>query len=189
MAESTSQTGGLVGKLRIVGIAATVVAALGLVGFSKFMAAKVDENWVTFTNSLDTPGDVIVDGKSQGALQPRAELRVKLDGGSHTVAFQSGGKTVEEGKIDINKKGYHALYNVGGKPGLAMVTMQYGNTSLENSVAPIPEGQRLIEVPMTFQKINDPFPESLTTNGNMSSTARTNVCRIDKDKVGCPGWE
>jgi hypothetical protein len=167
-----------------------VVVAVGAIGFSKFMSAKVDENWITFTNSLETAGELLVDGKSQGSLQPGAELRMEMEQGSHTVAFTNGGKTVEEGKLDINKKAYHAVYNVGGKPGLALVTVHYGDSSRENTVNPIPEGQRVIEVPMTFQKINDAFPESLTTHTNVNSTSMTNVCRVDMEKqsVGCPGW-
>ncbi len=186
---NTSQSANPFSKLRMLGIGGSVLVALGIVVFSKFMAAKVDENWVTFTNSLDTAGELLVDGESHGPLAPGAELRLEMEGGSHTVALTSGDKTLDEGKLDINKKSYHAVYNVGGKPGLALVTMQYGNTSLDNSVSPIPEGQRVIEVPMTFQKINDEFPESLTTRGSIDRTALTNVCRIDGEKVGCPGWE
>ena len=177
-------------KLRMAGIAGSVVVALGALGFSKFMASKVDENWVTFTNSLDKAGELLVDGESKGSLQPGAELRMEMEGGSHTVAFKDGGNIVDEGKIDITKKSYHAVYNVGAKPGLALVTVHYGDTSLENSVSPIPEGQHVIEVPMTFKKIDDAFPETLTTNANIDQTALTNVCRVDAEKqtVGCPGF-
>jgi hypothetical protein len=178
-------------KFKLAGIAGSVVLMIAVLGFSRYMAAAVDENWVTFTNGLETVGDLMVDGKTQGSLQPGAELRVELEGGSHTVAFTKDGKTLDEGKVDINKKGYHAVYNVGGTPGLALVTVHYGDTSLENAVSPIPSGQRVIEVPMTFKKINDTFPESLTTNANQNQTSLTNVCRVDVEKqtVGCPGWE
>jgi hypothetical protein len=154
------------------------------------MAGQVDENWVTFTNSLESVGELVLDGKTQGSLQPGGELRVEVEGGSHTVTFTNHGKTLDEGKLDVDKKGYHAVYNVGGKPGLALVTVHYGDSSRENTVNPIPDGQRVIEVPMTFKKIDDAFPDSLTTNTNMDQMALTNVCRVDVEKqtVGCPGW-
>jgi hypothetical protein len=179
----------LLQKYRLLGFAGTAVLALGAIGFSKFMASKADENWVTFSNSLETAGDLLVDGKSQGSLAPGAELRLVMEGGAHSVKLTSGDKTLDEGQLDINKKSYHAVYNVGGKPGLALVTVQYGNSAIENSLSPIPEGQRVIEVPMTFTKINDEFPDSLTTRGSVDRTALTNVCRVEGEKVGCPGWE
>lgn len=182
---------GAFSKMRILGIAGAGIAMVAAIGFSKYMAAKVDENWVTFTNGLDTVGELMIDGKTQGQLQPGAELRLEMQPGSHTVQLTNAGKTLDEGKIDVKDKSYHAVYNVGGKAGLALVTVHYGDTSHENSVSPIPEGQRVIEVPMTFKKINDTFPESLTTNTNVNSTSLTNVCRVDLEKqtVGCPGWE
>jgi hypothetical protein len=163
---------------------------VGALGFSRFMAGQVDENWVTFTNSLESVGELVLDGKTQGSLQPGGELRVEVEGRSHTVTFTNDGKTLDEGKLDVDKKGYHAVYNVGGKPGLALVTVHYGDSSRENTVNPIPDGQRVIEVPMTFKKIDDAFPDSLTTNTNMDQMALTNVCRVDVEKqtVGCPGW-
>jgi len=188
--QQTHAPGSPFSKTRMLGMGAAGVVMVGALAFSRFMAAKVDENWVTFTNSLDQAGELMVDGKSQGPLQPGAELRIEMEQGSHTVALTGGGKTLDEGKLDINKKSYHAVYNVGGKPGLALVTVHYGDSSRENTVNPIPDGQRVIEVPMTFKKINDAFPESLTTNTNMNEMALTNVCRVDMEKqsVGCPGW-
>lgn len=187
----TNTSVGPFSKTRILAIAGGGLAMVAALGFSKFMAAKVDENWVTFTNSLDTVGELMVDGKSQGQLQPGAELRLEMEAGSHTVTLTNGGQTLDEGKLDVKDKAYHAVYNVGGKPGLALVTVHYGDSSRENTVNPIPSGQRVIEVPMTFKKINDVFPESLTTHANVNSTSLTNVCRVDVEKqtVGCPGWE
>lgn len=177
-------------KLRILSFVGAGVTMVGAIGFSRYMAAKVDENYVTFTNSLDTAGELSVDGEAKGSLAPGADVRLELEGGSHTVKFANAGQTLDEGKFDISKNGYHAVYNLGGKPGLAMVTVHYGDTSFKNSINPIPEGQRLTEVPMTFKKINDEFPETLTTHANMSGTSLTNVCRVDAEKqtVGCPGW-
>jgi hypothetical protein len=182
---------GAFSKTRILGIAGGGLALVAVLVFTRFMSASLDENWVTFTNGLDTVGELMVDGKTQGQLQPGAELRLEMESGSHTVTLTNAGKTLDEGKLDVKDKSYHAVYNVGGKPGLALVTVHYGDSSRENTVNPIPDGQRVIEVPMTFKKINDVFPETLTTNTNVNSTSLTNVCRVDVEKqtVGCPGWE
>ncbi len=183
--------GGPFGKLKIAGMVAGGVAMLGLVAWSNYLAGRAEANVVTFTNSLDTAGELTVGGESHGTLQPRAELRVELDQGSYPVKFTSGGKSLDEGNINIDRDSYHALYNVGGKPGLALVTMQYGSGIAKNSVDPIPEGQRVTQVPPTFKKIDDEFPEVLSTHRAIKSTALTNVCRVDmkKETVGCPGWE
>jgi len=87
--------------------------------------------------------------------------------------------------------GYRAVYNLGGKKGLAVVTKYYGGT-FEDSVVPVAEGTRLVEVPaaQSLDRIDDGFPDSITVPKHQSYGTLVRVCHVDEAKgtVGCPGW-
>jgi len=176
--------------------AGTGLFILGLLGFSALMMRKSMTNVVVFENSLDTAGELSLDGKSYGTIAPKQHVRVELEAKSYALSFSAGGKKLDEGTLAVPDKtkdmtGYRAVYNLGGKKGLAVVTKIYGGGSLKDSVRVVEEGKRVIEVPYaTLDKIDDSFPDTITVNKNAKFGSIVRVCHVDeaKDSVGCPGW-
>jgi len=103
---------------------------------------------------------------------------------------------LDEGTVLVPKKGafgYRALYNLGGKTGIAVVTKYYGkDAAFSDKVDAVPEGKRLVELPDTsvLKDVDEPFPPSIRTTKNAMSPSVTRVCHVDaKTKsVGCPGY-
>jgi hypothetical protein len=181
-------------KLKLGGLGVVVVVGLG---FAAFMHFKANKNVVLFENSFDQPGELLLNGKSYGSLGPHQHVRLELDGGTHVVSWNSGGKKVDDGSIDVKSSkgglgdvGYRAVYNIGGKKGLAVVTKFYGG-SMKDSVSPMPEGKRVVETPyVELTKVDDVFPESVTVRKGQTFGTVTRVCHVDEEKetVGCAGW-
>src|SRR5690606_23010981 len=179
-------------KLKFVG---TAVVVLGLAGWSFFLMRQAQSNIVLFENSLDVPGELNVGGKSYGSIAPRQALRLELDSGNHEVSFTANGTKLDGGTLTVpkgnNTIGYRAVYNIGGKKGLAVVTKYYGG-SFEDRVAPVAEGTRVVEVPgaQALDRIDDSFPDTITVPKHASFGTVVRVCHIDEAKgtVGCPGW-
>ncbi|MFZ5895627.1 MAG: hypothetical protein ACOY0T_31510 [Myxococcota bacterium] len=174
----------------------TALFIVGMLGFSALMMKKAQANIVLFENSLDSPGELTLNGKSYGNIAPRQHIRVELDAGSYTLAFAGSGKALDEGKLVVpdNSKqawGYRAVYNLGGRKGLGVATKFYGG-NMKDGVVPAKEGQRVIEVPgaQTLDRIDDTFPETITVRKNQSFGSVVRVCHIDEEKetVSCPGW-
>jgi len=182
----------LVQKLKFAGSA---VVVLGLAGWSFFLMRQAQSNIVLFENSLDVPGVLSVAGKAYGSIAPRQALRLELDAGSHEVSFTGNGTKLDGGTLNVPKGnstiGYRAVYNLGGKPGLAVVTKYYGG-SFEDRVVPVAEGTRVVEVPgaQSLDRIDDGFPDSVTVPKHQSFASLVRVCHVDEAKgtVGCPGW-
>jgi len=182
----------LMQKLKFAGSA---VVVLGLAGWSFFLFRQAQSNIVLFENSLDVPGVLSVAGKAYGSIAPRQALRLELDSGSHEVSFTGNGTKLDGGTLNVPKGngtiGYRAVYNLGGKPGIAVVTKYYGG-SFEDRVVPVAEGTRVVEVPnaQTLDRIDDGFPDSVTVPKHQTFATLVRVCHVDEAKgtVGCPGW-
>jgi hypothetical protein len=175
------------------------LAGIGLlvtVPFYFFMTHRATSNAVMFENSLDTAGDLVIDGASKGTIGPKQHLAIELDSGHHTLAFNGAKGTLDSGSLDIPKKGafgYRALYNLGGKSGIAVVTKYYGKDShFENKVEVVPEGTRLVELPETsvMRDVDEAFPSSVTATKNTTSLSVTRMCHVvpRAKKVACPGY-
>jgi len=169
-----------------------VVAGIGLATYF-----KSQKNVVLFENSLDKPGELSLNGKSYGPLEPHQHVRLELEPASYTVSFSGGGAKLDEGTLVVPKgkgglgtTGYRAVYNVGGKKGLGVVTKYYGG-SMKDSVRLVGDGQRVVEVPsVELAKIDDGFPDSISVRKGQSFGSVVRVCHVDeeKDTVSCPGW-
>jgi hypothetical protein len=181
-------------KLRFGGLLA--LAAVGGV-FALVMFNKAQKNVVVFENSLDKAGELTLNGKSYGTLEPRKHVRLELEPASYSVSFSTAGAKLDDGTLVVPKlkgglgtTGYRAVYNLGGQKGLGVVTKFYGG-SFKDNVRPIEEGKRLVEVPnVELAKVDDAFPESITVPKGASYGTVVRVCHLDyeKDTVGCPGW-
>jgi hypothetical protein len=174
---------------------ATALVILGLFGWSFFLMRKAAANVVLFENSLDVPGELSLAGKSYGTIAPKKSLRLELDQGSYALSFVGNGAKLDEGTLAVpggkDGLGYRAVYNLGGKKGIAVVTKYYGGT-FKDQVAPVAEGTRLVEVASTakLDRVDDTFPESITVPKHATFGSVTNVCHVNEEEqtVGCPGW-
>ena len=182
----------LMQKLKFAG---TGIFVLGMAGISLFLLRQAQSNIVLFENSLDVAGELKLAGKSYGSISPRQALRLELDEGSYQVSFSGNGTQLDGGTLTVPKGnstiGYRAVYNLGGKKGIAVVTKYYGGT-FEDRVAPIAEGTRVLEVPgaQKLDRIDDGFPDTITVPKHQSYGTVVRVCHVDEAKgtVGCPGW-
>jgi hypothetical protein len=173
----------------------TALLILGLLGWSFFLMRKAAANVVLFENSLDVPGELSLAGKSYGTIAPKKSLRLELDQGSYAVAFVGNGAKLDEGTLAVpdgkDGLGYRAVYNLGGKKGIAVVTKYYGG-SFKDQVAPVAEGTRLVEVAVTarLDRVDDAFPDSISVPKHATFGTVTNVCHVNEEQgtVGCPGW-
>jgi hypothetical protein len=178
-------------RLALAGVALVVT-----VPFYLYVSHRSASNVVMFENSLEASGDLLVDGKSKGTLAPKQHVAVTLEPGSHALSFKGGKGVLDTGTLDIPKKGnfgYKALYNLGGKPGIAVVTKYYGkDPAFPDKIDPVPEGTRLVELPETVvvKAVDEPFPDSIRTTRNAMSPSVTRLCHVDAKakSVGCPGW-
>jgi hypothetical protein len=149
-----------------------------------------------FENGLDASGELLIDGDSKGKLGPKQHLAVELGAGSHKVTFKGEKGPLDSGALDIPKKGafgYRALFNLGGKSGIAVVTKYYGkDVAFQDKVEVVPEGTRLVELPDTsvLKDVDEPFPPSIKATKNAMSPSVTRLCHVGpKGKnVACPGW-
>jgi hypothetical protein len=189
---------GLLGNITLAqklkwGSAALVV--LGLAGYSFFLMRKAATNVVLFENSLDVPGELSLAGKSYGTIAPKKFLRLELDKGSYALSFVGNGAKLDEGTLAVpgakDGLGYHAVYNLGGKKGIAIVTKYYGGT-FKDQVAPVAEGTHLVEFPggSNLTGVDEPFPDSITVPKHATFGTVVHVCHVDEEKetVACPGW-
>lgn len=182
-------------KIKLVG-AFLLLAGAG--GFYLYISHRVAQNMVLFENSLDTKGELLIDGKSNGQLGPHQAVLVTLDSGSHKITLKGASGALDEGTLDVPKKadfGYHALYVLGAKSGVAIVTKYYSKTgkdaAFEDRVDVVPPGTRLAEIPSTsaMTAVDSPFPETIQTTKNAMSPSVTRVCHVDaKRHPACPGW-
>lgn len=176
-------------------LALSLVGLLIAGGFYLFITHRSAENMVLFENSLESAGELVIDGASKGELAPRAHLLLSLKSGSHTITLKGPRGALDEGTLDVPKKasfGYHGLYVLGGKSGVAVVTKYYGkDAAFEDKVDIVPLGTRLVELPSTsvMTPIDAPFPESIRTTKNAMSPSVMRVCHLDlKHAPTCPGW-
>jgi hypothetical protein len=191
---SESPLGGLWKKLKMGATAALFLFAAGFGGLSYFKSQK---NVVLFENSLDKPGELSLNGKSYGSLEPHKHIRLELDAASYTVSFNGGGAKLDEGTLEVPKGkggfgtvGYRAIYNIGGKKGLGVITKYYGGSNKDN-IRLVEEGKRVVEVPnVELTKIDEGFPDSITVPKGQSYGSVVRVCHVDEEKqtVSCPGW-
>jgi hypothetical protein len=173
----------------------TALLILGLLGWSLLLMRKAAANVVLFENSLDVPGELSLAGKSYGTIAPKKCLRLELDKGSYALAFVGNGAKLDEGTLAVpgakDGLGYHAVYNLGGKKGIALVTKYYGG-SFKDQVAPVAEGTHLVEFPSGagLGLVDEPFPDSITVPKHATFGSRTHVCHVNEEQqtVGCPGW-
>jgi len=181
-------------KIRIsgAGVVAVIGGAIALVTYF-----KSQKNVLLFENSFEQAGELSLNGKSFGSIEPHRHLRLELDPGSYALSFSAVGQKLDEGNLvvpqgkgGIGTTGYRAVYNIGGQKGLGVVTKYYGGT-FHDSVVPVEPGKRLIEMPSAeLAKIDDGFPDSITVPKGASHGSVTHVCHIDEEQrtVGCPGW-
>jgi len=181
-------------KLRL---GASVVAVIVGGGFAAAKHFKSQKNVVLFENSFDEPGTLSLNGKSFGAIGPHQHVRLELDGGTYAVAFESGGKKIDDGSLSVvsskggfGSVGYRGVYNIGGHKGLAVITKYYGSGP-KDQVKLLSEGERVVETPrVELAKIDDGFPDSVTVPESQMYAEVTRVWHVDeqKDSVGCPGF-
>ena len=173
------------------------MAVLGLVvavPFYFFITHRNASNIVMFENGLDAPGELIVDGDSKGTLNSKDHLAVELGTGSHKIKFMGKKGALDEGTVLVPKKGafgYRALYNLGGKTGIAVVTKYYGkDAAFTDKVDAVPEGTRLVELPDTavMKDVDEAFPPTIRVTKNAMSPSVTRLCHVTGKNVGCPGW-
>ncbi|MGC4093031.1 MAG: hypothetical protein QM756_35120 [Polyangiaceae bacterium] len=184
----------LMEKLKFAGFALLIVGALVV---WLVVSRRQHANVVVFENSLSKPGELTLNGKSYGTIAPRQHLRLELDSASYALSFGGAGEKLDEGtlvvpevKSGIETMGMRAVYNLGGKKGLAVVTKMYGG-SMKDSVRPVEEGKRLIEVPyQNIDGVDEAFPATVTVRKGQSFGSVTRVCHVDEEKetVACPGW-
>src|SRR5262245_42460817 len=67
-------------KAGATGLFFVVVAGIGLMTYF-----KSQKNVVLFENSLDKPGELSLNGKSYGSLEPHKHVRLELEPASYTV--------------------------------------------------------------------------------------------------------
>jgi len=192
---TTAKSGTSLGeKLKMAGAGGLLLVA-GVVG--AFTYFKSQKNVVLFENSTDQAGELSLNGKSYGSLPPHQHLRVELDAASYTLSFAAGATKLDEGTLVVPEHasglgtvGYRAVYNLGGRKGLAVVTKYYGG-SLKDSVVPFESSKRLVEVPRAeLANVDETFPKSISVKKGQSYGSVVLVCHVDEEKetVGCPGW-
>jgi hypothetical protein len=172
------------------------LAGIGLlvtVPFYFYISHRTATNFVMFDNSLEVAGELAIDGKSQGTLGPKQHKMADLSSGSHKMTFTANAKELDSATLEIPKKGdfgYHALYNLGGKGGIAVVTKYYGDdTHFDDKVEMVANGTKLVELPshIVMKDVDEAFPDSIRTTKNAMSPSVTRVCHVTGKKIGCPG--
>jgi hypothetical protein len=199
-AKPPEKKAGLLGHLSTwqkIQTAGVVVLAIGAAGYAAVLHFKAQANIVLFENSLEQAGELALNGKSYGTIEPHKHLRLEVETGTVNVTFSAGGTKLDEGtftatgsKGGLGDIGYRGVYNIGGKKGLAIVTKYYGG-SQKDYVNLIPEGKRSVDTPyVELAKVDDGFPASVTVRKGQSFGVVTRVCHVDEEKqtVGCPGW-
>jgi hypothetical protein len=178
-------------KLRLAGAGIALVVA---VPFYFVISHRAASNVVMFENGLDAPGELLVDGDSKGTLDPKKHVALELAAGSHKVRFMGKKGALDEGTVLVPKKGafgYRALYNIGGKTGIAVVTKYYGkDAAFPDKVELVPEGTRIVELPDTavMKDVDEAFPPTIRVTKNAMSPSVTRLCHVTGKNVGCPGY-
>ncbi len=192
------QSGPKIPIMTILGLVVALIGAAGAFGFYFYISHKGAQNMVLFENSLDAKGELLIDGSSKGQLGPHQSVLVTLDSGSHKVTLKGPSGSLDDGSLDVPKKadfGYHALYVIGAKSGVAIVTKFYSNpgtnAAFKDKVDVVPVGTRVAEIPSTsvMKPVDEGFPDTITATKNAMSPGVTRVCHVDaKGKPACPGW-
>jgi hypothetical protein len=146
---------------------------------------------VVIANDNDFTVEVDADGKHV-SIAPHASNWVRAHDGTLTVTASNGHGFSETATLELPATGWTtagrtALYNVGGKGNLAIVSVVYGTSS--STTPPVQRlRDKLVLLPVgSSGQIDEAFPEHVRTN--RIGTVRQHVCHVDLEakRVGCPG--
>jgi hypothetical protein len=203
-------------RFTVATIARIIVLVVGLPALGAIVYAIVTfemekgRDLVVFDNRLDSPAEVIVDGKTIETLKPRSAFWihpvVKLPDGAKKIEVRSQGALVSEATLDIRprakdeKNGYRALYVVGPTREYVIAKMPYAadETALERpTLQRLGRPSPLLPLPRELQSfeisnIDGPFLASEKVPSGSKVVWKTRLCTIDTEKdpvvVGCSGF-
>ncbi len=181
---------------RLAILAGVTVAAILLLAGGYYLYVKVTpQHEVLVDNGNDFTVEVEVGGEKL-SLGPKASSVVKVGDGKLTVKATGPGGFSETASIELPETGWNAggrtaVYNVGGKSGLAVVTVTYGHVAgSPKPIVMIPREPRLALLPPgSYGAIDGAFPEEVTTSRRQMGAVIQHVCHVDVEarKIGCPG--
>jgi hypothetical protein len=183
---------------RLAILCGVIAGAILLLGGGYFLYMKVTpQHEVLVENGNDFAVEIEVGGEKL-SLGPRASSVVKAGDGQLTVKATGPGGFSETASIELPKTGFQtggrtAVYNVGGKSPLAVVSVTYGHVAgAPKPVVMIPAEPRLALLPGgAYGAIDGAFPEEVTTSRSRMGAVIQHVCRVDVQarKIGCPGLD
>ena len=173
-------------------------AALLVLGGGFYIHTKVTpQHDVLVDNGNDFAVEVEIGGEKL-SLGPKATGTVPAGDGKLTVRATGPNGFSETASLELPATGWRtagrtAVYNVGGKSSLGVVTVTYGHVA--GSLKPLvmlPPEPRLVLLPVgSYGAIDAAFPQEVTASRRQSGAILQRVCRVDVEakKIGCPGLE
>jgi hypothetical protein len=181
---------------RLAILAGAFVGALALLIGGFFLYKKVTpQHDVLVDNGNDFAVDVEI-GAEKFSLGPKTGRTVAVGDGALTVKATGPNGFSETASIEFpetkwSSHGRTAVYNIGGKSPLAIVSVTYGTyLGGPKPIVMISPEPRLALLPAgTYGDIDSSFPEQVSTRRGQSGAIVQRVCRVDVQakRIGCGG--
>ncbi len=165
-------------------VALIAVGALGLVIYTKV----TPQHRLLIDNATETSVAVEIDGKTLH-VGPRSSTSVAV--GDGRLAIHATAPNLDERvTLDLPASGWNtpgatAVYNIGGRGDLAVVSMGYGTVFHAPPIQFLGHEQRAVLVPGVMGEIDEPFPAQIESRG--TGTVLRHVCHVDGERFKCPG--
>lgn len=169
-----------------VGLVAVIVGGVFVADFATPPHEVLVDNGNAFAVEVDI-------GSKHLTVAPHGHGSVRVRPGTLEVKAIGPG-FVDRASIEMPDKGWNdtgrtAVYNVGGRSQLAVVTMTYGTVPGAHSspIKILPRSHKLTLLPVgVYGAIDEAFPKSVKSKG--SGVTVTRVCHVDVENksVACP---
>jgi hypothetical protein len=168
-----------------------IVGLLVALGAGLYIYTKVTpQHRILVENGYDQAVDVTIDG-DRFSIGPRSSTSVAVGDGAITV--KAAGPIEETHSIEMPSTGWRsagrvALYNIGGKSHLAVVTITYGTTFDAPPTMLVGHDKQLVLLPPGVTgDVDAAFPSQVESHS--VGAVIQHVCRIDGERFTCPGAE
>jgi hypothetical protein len=181
---------------RLAILAGVIVGGILLLGGGFYLYMKISpqhevlvDNGNAFAVEVDVGGEHL-------SLAPRASATVKAHDGELTVKATGPNGFSETATVTFPRSGWStrsrtAVYNIGGKSPLAVVSVVYGSVpGAPKPIVMLPPEPRLALLPIgSYGAIDGSFPEEVTTRRTQLGVIVQRVCHVDVEakRVGCGG--
>jgi len=164
------------------------VLAIAAIGGGVYIHHRITpQHRILIDNAHEFVVDVEVDG-DRFTIGPRSSTSVAVHDGAHTIHTSQLNETIT---LDLPATGWStagrtALYNIGGRGELAIVTMVYGSVFDAPPTAFIGHEAKAVVLPLGVGgEIDEAFPAQVTSKRGGAVIRR--VCHVDGERFKCPG--